>query len=194
MMRISQTQQDLELESVTGFSTHRYNETTTASQNHHGDHLSAATSTASQVQRRDSFESVGKNNNMPSSDRNIRTRNLSHGENDLSLTSPNDILTEKAMKLNSIANNMTSQGMSGAKIKTPLENSVQNIKHKTPVNQVNDSVRGGAGGIKRQDSRSNKAVAEDLAKRREMAATIIQRRFRYCSVSEDCPLHVYITE
>jgi 5-azacytidine-induced protein 1 len=93
----------------------------------------------------------------------LNSRSSHHGGNEYTMDSQQDSL--KATKLNSIANNMTSQAFSpGAK--TPLkslENSYQNIKHKTPVNQV------------RQVGRN---VAEDYVKTCNMAATKIQRWFK----------------
>ncbi|WAQ95629.1 CP131-like protein [Mya arenaria] len=81
-----------------------------------------------------------------------------------------------------IANNMTLQGMSkGVKVGlSDLENSYQNIKHKTPVNQTRKS----------QSSaytpgayiNSANSMVEDHIKKVNMAATQIQRWFRRHSV------------
>lgn len=72
-----------------------------------------------------------------------------------------------------IANNMTLQGMSkGVKVGlSDLENSYQNIKHKSPVNQTRKS----------QSLSSNSlanTLVEDHIKKVNFAATVIQRWFR----------------
>ncbi len=75
----------------------------------------------------------------------------------------------KSQKLNSLANNMTSQAMSPG-TKTPLldlENAFQNLKHKTPVNQV-----------RRSPQNVGRNVMDDHFKNCNMAATRIQRWFR----------------
>ena len=88
--------------------------------------------------------------------------------NDFLNSQPN--LSQKATKLNSIANNMTSQAFSpGTKASLlGMENSYQNIKHKTPVNQVRQSPQPLVG----------RNIAEDYIKTCNMAATKIQRWFR----------------
>ena len=81
-------------------------------------------------------------------------------------------MSHKAMKLNSIANNMTSQAFSGG-AKAPLhsmQNSYQNIKPKTPVNEVRQSPS-----LSPQVGRN---IAEDYIKKCNMAATKIQRWYR----------------
>ena len=76
---------------------------------------------------------------------------------------------QKSHKLNSIANNMTSQAMSpGTKMALmDMENSYQNIKPKTPVNQTRQFPRG-----------SGRRSAEDQGRTANMSATRIQRWFR----------------
>lgn len=71
-----------------------------------------------------------------------------------------------------IANNMTLQGMSkGVKVGlSDLENSYQNIKHKTPVNQTRKSQSGSNHGAN--------TLVEDHIKIVNFAATKIQRWFR----------------
>lgn len=71
-----------------------------------------------------------------------------------------------------IANNMTLQGMSkGVKVGlSDLENSYQNIKHKSPVNQTRKSQSGNKTGAN--------SLVEDHIKRLNFAATKIQRWYR----------------
>lgn len=71
-----------------------------------------------------------------------------------------------------IANNMTLQGMSkGVKVGlSDLENSYQNIKHKSPVNQTRKSQSGNKAGAN--------SLVEDHIKRVNFAATKIQRWYR----------------
>lgn len=80
-----------------------------------------------------------------------------------------------AMLSPSIANNMTLQALSPT-TKTSfmdIENSYQNIKHKTPVNQVVKSNTSPAPSQNGQNS-----LAEDYIKSVNLAATKIQRKFR----------------
>ncbi len=86
------------------------------------------------------------------------------------VSSHDSVAEQKATKLNSIANNMTSQALSPG-VKTPLrslEYSFQNIKPKTPVNQVRQSPQLQIG----------RNIAEDYVKKCNMAATKIQRWYR----------------
>ena len=88
------------------------------------------------------------------------------------LNSHADVMSQKAMKLNSIANNMTSQAFSGG-TKAPLhsmQNSYQNIKPKTPVNEVRQSPS--------CSPQVGRNIAEDYIKKCNMAATKIQRWYR----------------
>lgn len=80
-----------------------------------------------------------------------------------------------AMLSPSIANNMTLQALSPT-TKTSfmdIENSYQNLKHKTPVNQVVKSNTSPAPSQNGQNS-----LAEDYIKSVNLAATKIQRKFR----------------
>jgi hypothetical protein len=74
-----------------------------------------------------------------------------------------------------IANNMTLQGMSkGVKVGlSDLENSYQNIKHKTPVNQTRKSQSGSNTG-----ANSSNSIVEDHIKKVNFAATKIQRWYK----------------
>lgn len=96
-----------------------------------------------------------------------RSRNSAYGDPG----SQYDTSNHKTHKLNSIANNMTSQAMSpGTKMALlDMENSYQNIKPKTPVNQVRQSPLNPA------NSKPSKA---DYARIINMSATKIQRWFR----------------
>jgi hypothetical protein len=79
-----------------------------------------------------------------------------------------------AMLSPSIANNMTLQALSPT-TKTSfmdIENSYQNIKHKTPVNQVVKSNASPA------PSQNGNSLAEDYIRSVNLAATKIQRKFR----------------
>ena len=102
-----------------------------------------------------------------------RGRSSSHGENDLS-GSRHDSSSDKATKLNSIANNMTSMALSPS-TKAPfhgMENSYQNIKHKHPVNQVKQP------SANKQAPVVGRKETEDYVKKVNMAATRIQRWYR----------------
>ena len=71
-----------------------------------------------------------------------RSRNTSRSDSNDFTTGANSSHSEKGRKLNSIANNMTSLAMSpGTKASfLGLENSYQNLKPKTPINQVKQGV------------------------------------------------------
>lgn len=89
--------------------------------------------------------------------------------NDLLLSDRNDAVP-KASNFSGIANNMvvTSKPQ---QVKAPLsniENSYQNIKHKTPVNEVK----------KQETSQVGRNIAEDFIKTLNNAATTIQRWYR----------------
>ena len=102
----------------------------------------------------------------------VEPRSSIYGDNELFVNSDSSSM-QKATKLNSIANNMTSQALSPG-TKTPflgMENSYQNIKHKTPVNQVKESGQCIAPPIGRN-------LAEEQSRQRAMAATKIQNWFR----------------
>ena len=98
-----------------------------------------------------------------------RSRNSLYGENSQQGA---DTFVQKSQKLNSIANNMTSQAMSpGTKMALlDMENSYQNIKPKTPINQVRQPPQNPTG--------SGKKMAEDYVRSCNMAATKIQRWYR----------------
>ena len=75
----------------------------------------------------------------------------------------------KSQKLNSLANNMTSQAMSPG-TKTPLldlENAFQNLKHKMPVNQV-----------RRSPQNIARNIADDQGRCTHESAIKIQRWYR----------------
>lgn len=99
-------------------------------------------------------------------------RSSIYGDNELFVDSESASM-QKATKLNSIANNMTSQALSpGTKTSfLGMENSYQNIKHKTPVNQVKESTQCGAPPMGRN-------LAEEQSRQRSMAATKIQCWYR----------------
>ena len=170
----------------TGFSSHRYTPSTP------NEKISPRVAAIDQVL-----------NNIDS-----RTRHVSHGENDLAMSrdAREDALAGKATKLNSIANNMTVQAKSSAP-RTPLEHSVQNIKHKTPVNQVKEqtgltnhmnataNIPTNQKSFSRQGSRTSnpdnaalvlerqtndleRGQGNSLARRQEQSAVIIQRFYR----------------
>ncbi len=123
------------------------------------------------AQKSRSREDVNLNFSHRSSSRedlqlNRNSLHVDHGNKNMSLLSP----STKGHTMNSIANNMTSQAMSPG-TKTPLvdlKNSYQNIKRKTPVNQVRQSPQNVNG----------RNMAEDYIKICNMSATIIQRWFR----------------
>ena len=96
-----------------------------------------------------------------------------YGNHNDMLNSSHNSSTQKATKLNSIANNMTSQALSPG-LKTPfqgMENSYQNIKHKRPINQVSAAVAAGGVNLERH-------VAEQHTRKSNMAAVRIQRWYR----------------
>ena len=75
----------------------------------------------------------------------------------------------KSQKLNSLANNMTSQAMSPG-TKTPLldlENAFQNLKHKMPVNQV-----------RRSPQNIGRNISDDQGRSAHDSAVKIQRWYR----------------
>lgn len=80
--------------------------------------------------------------------------------------------TPRSSSQSAIANNMTLQGMSkGVKIGlSNLENSYQNIKHKTPVNQTRKSQSGSNTGAN--------SLVEDHIKKLNFAASKIQRWYK----------------
>lgn len=75
-----------------------------------------------------------------------------------------------------IANNMVMKGKSPRTSFTSIENSYQNIKHKMPVNQVND--RQINSGANNSHSSVGRNIAEDYIQTLNSAATKIQRWFR----------------
>ena len=97
------------------------------------------------------------------------------------LLSPRNV-NNRTSSQSSIANNMTLQGRApSVKVGlSDLENSYQNIKHKTPVNQTRKvSTSQTKGGLNRNnDSNSSNSLAEDYIKSLNMAATKIQHWFR----------------
>lgn len=115
------------------------------------------------------------------------SRTSLHGENMFDISQSR--AGEKAQKLNSIANNMTSQARSPS-TKTSLlgmENSYQNIKHKTPVNQVRQSPQVTTASLTSARSHTQddfsptnrpNSSATDSKKLRNLAATKIQRCYR----------------
>ncbi|XP_076449494.1 centrosomal protein of 131 kDa-like isoform X2 [Babylonia areolata] len=108
-----------------------------------------------------SSEAVG---NVPSA---ISARDFS--SKNLTAASTNDL------QRNGLANNMTSQGQK-QKAKASLssiENSYQNIKHKTPVNQVRRLPSGSASA-----AQTNQSAAEEYLQTLNTAATKIQRWFK----------------
>lgn len=119
---------------------------------------SLSNSSKSQFQQRESLEKGDK------SDRGLSPRNVNNS---------NSSSKARTASQSAIANNMTLQGMSkGVKVGlSDLENSYQNIKHKSPVNQTRKS-----------QSLSSNALAntlvEDHIKKVNFAATVIQRWFR----------------
>ena len=188
MSKINQSEQDLELASVTsGLASHRVNG---------ADATSGAVGKSSSSSDTAAIGGGGKlSPRVAALDQvmntiNGRPRNASYGENDLNMTS-DEAVTGKATKLNGIANNMTPQARVST-VKNPLENSVQNIRHKAPVNQVNSRSRNvnsnviGATGFSRQSSRTSnpdtaldrQRISLNAAKHREMSAIKIQRFFR----------------
>lgn len=75
-----------------------------------------------------------------------------------------------------IANNMVMKGKSPRTSFTSIENSYQNIKHKMPVNQVND--RQIIAGANNSHSSVGRNIAEDYIQTLNSAATKIQRWYR----------------
>lgn len=75
-----------------------------------------------------------------------------------------------------IANNMVMKGKSPRTSFTSIENSYQNIKHKMPVNQVND--RQINSGANNSHSSVGRNIAEDYIQTLNSAATKIQRWYR----------------
>ena len=117
---------------------------------------------------RENLLNVGQRSRDEDLSASFNSRTSMHGGNEFLVNNQQDTLAQKATKLNSIANNMTSQAFSPG-TKTPLmslENSYQNIKPKTPVNQV------------RQTPQVGRNIAEDYVKTCNMAATKIQRWYR----------------
>ncbi len=91
----------------------------------------------------------------------------------------------KSQKLNSLANNMTSQAMSpGTKTSLlDLENAFQNLKHKMPVNQVRRSPQNISRNISEEHAHTHACQAgrhpdEHVTKHVTDAAVKIQRWFR----------------
>ena len=95
-------------------------------------------------------------------------RSSAHSENNLVHNSQYDS-SDKATKLNSIANNIALSPSTKAPFQG-MENSCQNIKHKL-VNQVQQPTQSNKGAVGRN-------VAEDYIKKCNMAATQIQRWYR----------------
>lgn len=77
--------------------------------------------------------------------------------------------------LNGIANNMVVKGKSPRTSFTSIENSYQNIKHKTPVNQVKNMHMNGSNNTQTSVGRN---IAEDYIQTLNSAATKIQRWYR----------------
>lgn len=205
MSKISESEQqhDLELSSVTdlALSSHRVNSTS---------EQAAASARTTSPRGADSQSLQKLSPRVAALDQvmntiNGRSRNMmaSHGENDLNLASADVTAVSssgKATKLNSIANNMTTQARYGAANRKTLEHSVKNIKPKTPVNHVNSksgnnfkastnvtsSSSGGGVSFSRQHSRTSnpdsvldrQRHSVNLARRREMSAIRIQRFYR----------------
>lgn len=94
-----------------------------------------------------------------------------HGRSPRLVNNSNQPVTRSSSQ-SAIANNMTLQGMSkGVKVGlSDLENSYQNIKHKTPVNQTRKSQSGNTTGAN--------SLVEDHIKKLNFAATKIQRWFK----------------
>ena len=107
-------------------------------------------------------------------DKNISEDNFDH------LLSPRNV-NNRSSSQSSIANNMTSQGRA-PKVKvglSDLENSYQNIKHKTPVNQTRKVSTSQSKDANRDNiANSSNTLAEDYIKTLNMAATKVQRWFR----------------
>ena len=112
--------------------------------------------------------------------------NIPKPDNSSRGVSPRNVNNNRARTSSSsaIANNMTLQGMSkGVKVGlSDLENSYQNIKHKSPVNQTRKS----QGGNLSSGSNSNSAnsIVEDHIKKLNMAATRIQRWYKKQSANK----------
>mgnify|MGYP000119659916 CR=1 FL=1 len=118
------------------------------------DRLSHLHST-SMKQKQENLESGGK------SERGMSPRSINTNNNNSSQSA--------------IANNKTLQGMSkGVKVGlSNLENSYQNIKHKTPINQTRKSQSVG-----NSKSGAKYTMVEDHIKKVNFSATVIQRWFR----------------
>lgn len=123
------------------------------------DRLSQSFSNSNRLSFPQKPESAGRGDK---SDRGMSPRNI----NNSSLRSSSQ---------SAIANNMTAQGMSkGVKVGlSDLENSYQNIKHKTPVNQTRKSQS-----VSGSTNTGANTLVEDHIKKVNFAATVIQRWFR----------------
>ena len=114
---------------------------------------------------------LSKNHKLSSSSQSKES--LNKGDKSESLKESPRIISQSA-----ITNNMTVQGMTpSVKVGlSALENSYQNIKHKTPINETRTLRKSG---IKSSGSASGaNALAEDYIKHVNFAATKIQRWFR----------------
>ena len=125
-----------------------------------------------------SFSGYNRNNRNTSDD--VNDKNLMDDDFE-HLLSPRNA-NNRTSSQSSIANNMTEQGRApSVKVGlSDLENSYQNIKHKTPVNQtrkvstsqVKESIN------RDNNSNSSNSLAEDYIKSLNMSATKVQRWFR----------------
>ena len=127
----------------------------------------------------DTNSKTGGHNRFSSLDTN--DKNISQDNPEL-LLSPRNI-NNRTSSQSSIANNMTLQGRApSVKVGlSDLENSYQNIKHKTPVNQTRKVSSSSSSQVKTGLNRNNdsaNSLAEDYIKSLNMAATKVQRWFR----------------
>ena len=112
---------------------------------------------------------ASSNQNKPSSARSSKSVTNNTGSGKTSAKVSNSSKT-----INGVANNMVLTGKSPRTKAsfTSIENSYQNIKHKTPVNQVKESQSNSASGS------VGRNIAEDYIQTLNNAATRIQRCFR----------------
>ena len=122
-----------------------------------------------------SFSGYNRNASDDTNDKNIMDDDFER------LLSPRNA-NNRTSSQSSIANNMTVQGRApSVKVGlSDLENSYQNIKHKTPVNQTRKvSMSQVKESINRDNiSNSSNSLAEDYIKSLNMSATKVQRWFR----------------